>query len=234
MRFETTVTAVRMCGGDVLELSFEAPPTYSFAAGQWFRLFLDTDEGEQARTFSHASAPSDAEIRMATRVSETAFKQALLALRVGDRAEVSAPGGRLAIPAHVSEVTFLTGGVGVTPVRSLLRSAAAEGRTFADALVMFGVRDDACTPFLDDLRGLAEAGVRIVVVCEHPSPEWRGERGLITAERVKRNGGEGAKRTFVVTGPPMMVMAMEAVLDELAVSEPRRIIERFGAVGTSG
>lgn len=228
-RFRTSVLRVERCGADVLLISLARPDGYDYRAGQWFRLFLTTPDGEQARTFSLASQPGEPDLLMATRLSESAFKQALADVIEGDAVEISAPGGRLALPADALSVVFLTGGVGVTPVRSLLCAAAAEGRRFEDALVLFGVRDASCAPYRPDLEALTGIGVRVVTVCEHPDAAWDGESGFITAAMVRRHAGDVDERWFVVTGPPAMVGAMELVLDELGVSGERRIVERFGA-----
>lgn len=227
-RFRTAVKRVERCGEDVLVIALAKPRDYEFRAGQWFRMFLDTTEGEQVRTFSHASAPQEDELLIATRLSDSAFKLALERVVPGDEAEISAAGGRLALPADSDRVTFLTGGVGVTPVRSLLRASAEEGKHFGDALVLYGFREPSCAPFLEDLTSLDAAGVRVVPVCERPGPEWDGETGFIDAEMVQRHAGDSDGRPFVVTGPPAMVEAMEQVLDELGVARDRRIVERFG------
>jgi NAD(P)H-flavin reductase len=84
-------------------------------------------------------------------------------------------------------------------------------------------------PFADEFRAMSDIGVRTVLCLEHPGPDWAGERGFITAETVRRHLDLGAdNRPFFVTGPPVMVDAMEKVLDDLDVAPERRIIERFG------
>ncbi len=48
------------------------------------------------------------------------------------------PAGRLILPAGARRVTFLVGGVGVTPVRSMLRDAAHRAEPWEDAAVFYG------------------------------------------------------------------------------------------------
>lgn len=229
-RFRTRIEDIDWCGDDVLVVSIEKPTDYSFRAGQWFRLYLSTEQGEQGRTLSHAAAPGDSDLLIATRLSDSAFKRALATAAVGEAVEISAPGGRLSLPDPAVGPLILTGGVGVAPIRSLLRQARVEGRRFEDAVMFFGVRDDACIPFARELEELSDIGLRVIVVCEHPGETWSGERGLITPELIGRYVGDAADRPAVVTGPPAMVRAMELLLDELGIDEDLRTVERFGAL----
>jgi ferredoxin-NADP reductase len=228
-RFQVELLSLDRCGGDVLTVRFSRPEGYSFRAGQWFRLFLDTDEGEVAETFSHCAAPGDDWLEMTTRLSGSAFKRALGALGPGAKVAISAPGGHLALPADASRVCFLVGGVGITPVHAILRDAVQTGRDFADALLIYGNRDEDCAPFAEEFAGMVSIGVRTVLVYERPSDIWDGERGFITAETVRRHVDPLDGRVFLVAGPPVMVDVMERILDELGVPAKARIIEHFGA-----
>ena len=113
---------------------------------------------------------------------------------------------------------FLAGGVGITPIRSILRDAHAAGHVFQDALLLFGNRDERCVPFEDEFSAMGDIGVRLVVCLEKPSEKWEGERGLITAEMVRRYVDPANSQVFLAAGPPVMVSAMEHVLDASASS----------------
>jgi glycine betaine catabolism B len=215
------------CGSDIRTVRLQRPESYRFKAGQWFTLRLDTAQGRVAKTFSHCSAPADPYLELTTRISGSAFKQALAALEPGAKVHIEGPGGRLSLAEDLPTVAFLVGGVGITPVRSILRDAAQRGRRFQDALLLYGNRDESCAPFLAEFEAMTDIGVRVVVCYERPSSGWRGESGFITAEMVRRHLALDNGRPFVVTGPPVMVDAMQSVLDDLAVNDSRRVIERF-------
>jgi len=221
------VLGKEMCGSDIVTCRFSRPAGYEFSAGQWFRVTLETQAGPETHTFSHCSGPADEALEMTTRLSPSAFKAALAALEVGAQVHIEGPGGRLSLPAD-TRICFLVGGVGITPVRSMLRDAAATGHSFADALLLFGNRDESCVPFAEEFRAMEPIGLRTVICFERPSQSWTGEAGFITAETVRRHVDPDDGRPFVVTGPPVMVEAMERVLDALQIAPERRIIERFG------
>ncbi len=191
-------------------------------------LTLSVGEQQLAETFTICSAPNDDYLEITTRLSGSAFKNALEGLAPGDHASVTGPGGRLRLPPDSSRVAFLVGGVGITPVRSMLRDACGAGRVFEDALLFYGNRDASCVPFEAEFAAMRPNGVHTVLCFELPPAGWTGERGFITADTVRRHlGALDDGRPFIVAGPPPMVEAMERVLDELQVSPERRFVERF-------
>lgn len=227
-RFQSELIGVEQCGTDVLIARFSRPEGYEFKAGQWLRLHLQTAEGEQARTFTHASAPADEWIEIATRLSDSYFKKSLAMLEVGDSVEIAGPGGRLSLAEDTRNVAFLVGGVGITPARSMLRDAWQRRHAFNDAVVYYGNRTPDCAPYLEELQEMAPIGVRVVPVFETGAVDAFTERGFVTVDLVRRHTEDVASFVFIVAGPPAMTAAMESVLDGLGVSAEMRRVERFG------
>jgi ferredoxin-NADP reductase len=228
IEYSVPIIALERCGADIVTVRLQRPDGYTFLAGQWFRVTVETPGGAETRTFSHAAAPDDSWIELTTRLSSSAFKQALGSMAPGSEVRIGPAAGRFALPQDAGSLTLLVGGVGVTPVRSTLRAAVRQGRVFSDALVILGNRDATCEPYADELASMGPSGVRLVRVLERAGEEWTGETGFVTADLVRRHGGVEGARTFVVTGPPVMVEAMMRVLDELGVSRDSAISEPFG------
>ncbi|MBE0475912.1 MAG: FAD-dependent oxidoreductase [Coriobacteriia bacterium] len=216
------------CGERVASFRFAKPPGYAFAPGQYALLRLRTAEGPQSKPFTLSQAPADPYLEVTTRLSGSPFKRALASMAAGDPAEVSGARGSTVLPEGTRRVAFLVGGVGVTPARSILRDAASRGGGGLDAVLLYGNVDDVCVPFLEELEGMAGEGwCRLVLAYERPPSGWAGESGFITAAMVRRHVRMDDGLRFVVAGPPAMADAMTAVLDELAVPEDRRLVERF-------
>jgi ferredoxin-NADP reductase len=214
------------CGGETLTLRLSRPPGYDFRPGQYFMVRVVTAEGPQSKPFSLAAAPADPYLELTTRLSGSAFKNALAALGEGDPVEMSGPAGRFGVSEGMGEVVFLTGGVGITPVRSILRDAVARASGLV-ATLFFGNREEECIPYRAELDAMTGSGIHVVHVIQSPGPGWEGESGYITAEIVRRHADDLDHRTFVVSGPPLMVDAMTALLAELRVSPDRTVLERF-------
>ena len=198
--------------------AFTRPEGYRFAAGQYQMLTLATREGEQTKAFSHADAPGDGTSLVLTRLTGSAFKDALLALRPGDAVRMSGPFGRLIVPEGTTRAGFLVGGVGVTPAASIVRDSVLR-RTGLECLVMLGNRDQSCIPMRGVLAECEKSGapVEVVDVLSRPLPGWTGETGYITADAVRRHCDPAEERHWFLSGPPPMVSAMRGVLAEFGV-----------------
>ena len=227
-RYEVSFLERGGCGSDVAWFRFSKPVGYSFTPGQYMLLTLGTADGPQTKPFTHSQSPHDDYLELTTRLSGSAFKNALEALDPGDEVGIAGPAGRLALPPEIDVIAFLVGGVGVTPARSMLRDAWQSGFTWRDAVVFYGNRDPSCMPFAEEFEAMASSGLRLVNVVEHADETWTGYRGFVTADIVRENVELHDGRLFCVSGPPVMVTAMERVLDELGVEPERRLVERFG------
>jgi ferredoxin-NADP reductase len=207
---------------------FERPDDYRFAAGQFGAFTLSTAEGAQTKDFSHASSPGDPFLELTTRLTGSAFKNALLALRPGDLVTLAGPHGRLTVPEGLTKAAFLVGGVGVTPARSIIRDAVqrAAGLTI---LVFDGNGDQSCMPFSDEFASYAadHAEMTVVDVLEKPQPGWSGETGLITADLVRRHCDPFDGWHWFVAGPPAMADAMRVVVADLSLPPERVSTELF-------
>lgn len=216
------------CAPATATFRFSKPEGYTFAPGQYFSLTLQTREGEQTKHFSHCDAPGDPHIELTTRLTGSAFKDALLALRRHDPVTITGPRGRLTVPAGETRVGFLVGGVGITPAHSILRDAVQRS-TGLDVLAFDGNLDQTGIPFLDEFSEIegSHPEVRFVHVLERPLPGWDGERGFITADVVRRHWDAADDRFWISSGPPAMIDAMKRVIADLGLPSERYALELF-------
>lgn len=225
----TTVTLIAShveCDG-IATFSFTRPPGYAFVAGQYQTLTLQTREGAQTKSFSHCDAPGDDHSLVLTRLTGSAFKDALSAVCPGDTVTTAGPFGRLTV-GTARRAAFLVGGVGLSPAASIVRDATLR-HTGLECLVFSGNNDEACMPLHEDLASYAtHPDVRVVDVLWKPGDAWTGERGLITADLVRRHCDPADGWHWFVSGPPGMVAAMRTVLDDLAVPAADASFEEFG------
>lgn len=207
---------------------FTKPTGYTFAPGQFLSLALSTRDGEQTKHFTHDEAPADPYLEITTRLTGSAFKDALLALAAGDTVRVTGPRGRMTLPRDARKAAFLVGGVGVTPARAIIRDAVQRD-TGLEIALFYGNQDEGSIPFGAEFDRYAATHpeIRVVHVLAAPGAEWKGERGFITGEIVRRWVEPLDGWHWVVTGPPAMITAMARVIAELAVPEDRVSTESF-------
>lgn len=157
------------------------------------------------------------------------FSSTVTNLEPGTRAYVDGPHGVFS-PDHYEGpgFCFIAGGVGITPMVSMLRAFAARGER--RSVVLFDANKDwEGVTFREELEQLtAVLDVRVVHVIEHPPPEWEGERGRVDANVLRRHLPPAANRwQYFACGPNPMMDAVEHALLALDVSPDRIHTERF-------
>lgn len=111
---------------DVYTFVFDNPKSLHFEAGQFAHLLVSLIPSWGSwRRLSFASDPEDRDIWFSVHTgSKSAFKQKLLQLKPGGYIWLVGVEGGFMLPDHLDQpVVLLGGGIGVTPFRSILRSA---------------------------------------------------------------------------------------------------------------
>src|SRR5690606_21011577 len=114
-----------------MAFSFDRPEGFEFRAGQSGDFTLieppETDEEGNTRTFSFAQAPYENGLVVATRMRDTAFKRVIRNLSEGSTLKLDAPYGSFVLHKTLTTpAVFLTGGIGITPVRSMIAQATQD------------------------------------------------------------------------------------------------------------
>lgn len=101
---------------------FDRPSTFTFKAGQFIDLTLPhlstTEPQGHSRAFTLASAPSEQQLMVTTRLRDTAYKRMLRDMPLGSTFDMEGPFGQFTMQYNDSRtVVFLAGGIGITPFR---------------------------------------------------------------------------------------------------------------------
>lgn len=213
---------------------FEKPEGFSYQAGQYTAIKLENlvepDEKSGVRSFSFASAPSDNEVSFAMRQGESGFKKTFWALTPGSTINVTKPVGFFTIDeSDIRPVVFLAGGIGITPVHSILREAAAKGSE-REYVLFYANRFEKDAAFLEEVKALPVKNLKVVTVyskSDVPCADCNDERGYVSAEMLKKYFGDVSGRVYYVVGSPEFSEAMMAVLDTLGVPKEDRKSDPF-------
>lgn len=218
---------------DTMAFVLEKPSGFEYRPGQFGDITLldppETDEEGNIRGFSLASAPYENHLMMATRLRDTAFKRVLRALPIGTQVSLDAPYGDFTLHHNVTiPAVFLIGGIGVTPVRSMVAQATADGSRQQLLLIHANNRvEDA--PFAADFERFAAENphFRYVQTVKEPAPGWPGEVGFIDEALLRRHLDDMASPTYYLAGPAAMVGAMRTLLVKASVNEDNIRTEEF-------
>ena len=208
---------------------------YTFRAGQNAHFVLvdppETDGEGNGRTLSFATSPNDqGSFTVATRMRDTAFKRALRAIPIGTKVKVSAPMGSFTLHRDSSRpAVFLAGGIGITPISSII-GWATEERLRHNLYLFYSNRTPEEAAFVDRLENWMRQNPNfkfIPTVTASRNGSWGGEFGRIDREMLVKYVPEIRGPLYYLAGPPGMVAAMRQLLDDMGVSEDSIKTEEF-------
>ena len=215
---------------------FEKPGGFAFKAGQFgdFTLInpVETDAEGNTRGFSLASAPYEDILMFATRMRDTAFKRTLKTMEAGTEVSMDAPYGSFTLHNNSTiPAVFLTGGIGVTPVRSIVLQAAHDN--LPHKIFLFDSnRKPEDSAFLNELMEAQQINLNYIFIgtmteMEKSSQNWDGETGYINKAMLQKYLGDLTLPIYYVAGPASMVTAMRKTLNEAGVDDDNIRTEEF-------
>jgi ferredoxin-NADP reductase len=212
---------------NAMSFLFQPESSLQFRAGQYLRYKLphcNPDNRGVTRSFSIASSPEEPLIRLTTRFSTPAssFKQALGGLQLGGVVEADGPFGNFVYADSDLSPVFIAGGIGITPVRSILGDLARRTPRVSATLLYSNTTQDI--PFRADIDALCThwPELNVVYTLTRPGPRWEGPTGRITGALIKERVGDLLGAVFFVSGPTPMVDATRAILADSGV-DPNRV-----------
>lgn len=215
---------------------FDKPIGASFKAGQHLNMTLidprETDAEGNDRTFSIASAPSEPYLEIATRMRDTAFKRTLKNMTIGSSVLIQPPHGSFLLHNDASKsAVFLIGGIGITPVLSIIKDAT-ERKLPQNLVLLYSNRRPEDAAFLNELTALEKQNPHFKLIATMTEPEksdeaWKGETGIIDSAMLKRHLDTLQSNIYYLSGPPGMVAAMRKLLEESDVLDDDIRTEEF-------
>jgi ferredoxin-NADP reductase len=218
---------------DTSSYRFSRPAGYAFKPGQFFSVTIASADGPLTHHFSHADSPTEKVIELTTRLTGSPFKNALDALPVGAEVQIEGPMGLFLFKPQAPRICFLTGGIGLTPVRSMLKYLADTGGpdrvSGQEILLLFGSMTEDGVLYRDQLDEFARIipGLRVVHVITKPTESWKGYSGFITADIVRAEIPSPVDWEYYVVGPPPMIDAMWKVIHQLEIPDNQVLVEGF-------
>jgi len=233
MTFKSTLLEKIVRSTDTTSYRFSRPPEYAFKAGQWYTITLSTPGGPLDHHFSHADSPTESVIELTTRLTGSDFKNALDALTLAAEVEIEGPYGAFLFGYDTPKIAFLTGGIGVTPVRSMFKylfDTNGQGRRPDQQLTVFyGSMTEDGIVYKDEFDEFERslAGMRVLHVITNATESWKGYSGFITADVVRAELPDPREWTYYIVGPPPMITAMRKVMEQLEIPKSQTVIESF-------
>jgi len=235
-KYTTRLNERRDVAEGTMAFFLEKPPGFQFKAGQYMNFTLidppETDAEGNTRSFSIASAPFEADLAVATRMRDTAFKRVFRTLSLKSEVRISGPFGSFTLQTDASRpAVFLVGGIGITPFRSMILQAAKDN--LAHKLYLFySNRRPEDAAFLDELQNVEKQNPNykfIGTMTDLPKSKrpWRGETGYITHQLLRKWIRDLNAPIYYTAGPPGMVAAMRQMLTTSGIGHDDIRTEEF-------
>ena len=218
------------CGSWTLALAPVGHPGLTFKPGQFAWLAVQRSPFDMRQHPFSFSSSAERKGWLEFTIKELGdFTRTVRDIPTGARLYVDGPYGTFGPDFHPAQgYVLLAGGVGVTPIMSMLRTLADRGDK-TPLIFFYG------NPTLDDVIYREEIEVlekrlnlKVVHVLEHPPEGWQGEKGFINRGILDRHlPADRANWQYFMCGPLPMIRNVEPALKKVGVPLERVHSERY-------
>lgn len=159
----------------------------------------------------------------------------LFGLRTGDIVPVSGPFGNFFVMDTEREIILIGGGVGMAPLRSHVFDQLEYRKTARTISFWYGARGLIDLYYADDMERLAREHENFswhVALSDPVAADiWDGETGFIhdvVHRKYLLTHPDPAACEYYLCGPPLMIEAVQAMLDRLGVPRENILYDDFG------
>ena len=221
---------------DTFHYIFKLAEPIAFKPGQYMEWTLPhhkTDSRGNRRYFSLVSAPKSDEIAIAVKFydNSSSYKTKLKDLEIGEEIIASQLGGDFTLPRNIEKkkLVFIAGGIGITPYISMIEHIISENKV-CDITMLYSLKSISDAVFVDVLEKARAHGVNTVytITSKDAVPsDWEWNVGMIDAAMIQKEIPDYAERMFYISGPQLMVQALETTIRDMSIPKKKIITDYF-------
>jgi len=228
--FETEVLDIIQRTHDIKSFRFNTRDDVTFKAGQFFFVTIKINGEEKTKHFSFSNSPTETDyIEFTKRITNSEYSQALDKLKIGDWAKLKMPLGKFTFEGEYPKIAFISGGIGITPIRSICKFLT-DKKLLTDIILLYGNRTEEDIAFRNDFSEMQKLNknLRVIYTLDTAPKKWEGRTGHINDEMIRGEIKDFNDRVFYICGPPKMVEGLGSILkDKLSVTADKIKIENF-------
>lgn len=214
---------------NVKSFRLELGGVLDFKAGQFLSVELNNDP-KLKRYLSISSSPTEKSyLEFTKKITESDFSKILDNLKFNDEVSIRYPFGKFILDESFPKVAFLSGGIGITPIRSICKYVV-DKNLGSDIVLVYSNRSLKDVVFKDDFDAFMKSypALRVAHVLCESEPGFKCSVGRVNAQVIRHEIPDYPERKFYLCGPPPMVEAMRLLLaKELEVSAALIVTENF-------
>ena len=211
---------------------FSCAEKMDFLPGQFLKLIFDEsvpEDDELNKYLSFSCSPHRDYVEVTKRITGSKFSSRLQSLKPGDKVTLWAPMGKCIFRPEYVRVGFIAGGIGITPVISII-DYLVHNRLHTDAVLFYSSRTQEEIAFKRELDEWRLENDRLKVyytVTDCPPQDKTCFYGRIERAFVESREPGFKDRTVFVFGPPAMVNEMKGLCLQLGCPEGNLRTESF-------
>lgn len=208
-RIERTPTAV--------SYRFKMPGGFNFTAGQYILVDLGN---KLAHPLSLSNCPEEADfIEFTKRMTGSPFCDRLKSLEKGETINVKGPVGEFCFVDSRETLVMIAGGIGITPIRSILTSLEKKKGDIGTVILIYGNQNKEDIAFRNELENLKLPDYHLIHVLSDTTDMENAYQGFINADIISKEVPKSSNAHYMVSGPPVMVEAIKKALATIDVAE---------------
>jgi ferredoxin-NADP reductase len=217
--WETKVADIIPRVPGVKSFRFEKPGDFDYRAGQWMYVNIRIGGVQKLHHFTISSSPTEDYLEFTKKITDSRYSQALDAMKPGDWFKLNGPFGDFTLPGPDVKIGALTGGIGITPLRSICRYCTDE-KLPTDIIMLYSNKTEGEIVFKDELEAMQKADPHLVVKnVLTREPEWKGLKGHVDGNMIQAQIPDYRERVFYICGPPSMNEALKKALEGLKLED---------------
>ena len=205
----------------------------AFQAGQFFLFTININGEDVSKYFSFSNSPTEkGYIEFTKRITNSTFSQFMDKVEINTNVRIKMPLGSFTLKDENEKIVFLSGGIGITPIRSICKYATDEILK-TNMILLYGNRSEKDIVFREDFEEMQRKNNNLKIVHTLISPEninekWQGRVSYIDEKMIKEEAPDYNEKVFYICGPPKMVETLTKTLEnDLKVPRERIILENF-------
>ena len=211
---------------------FQPQERLSFLPGQFGQLIFDEqnrNNSELNKYLSFSASPSREYLEFTKRLSQSRFSQSLKDLKIGDEVLLKGPLGNCIFKQEYKRIGFLIGGIGITPVISIIEYVI-QSRFNTDIFLLYSNRTEEEIAFKEELDYWQKLNKNLkvyYVITDCVPKDKNCIYGRIDQTLLLSKVDSIGERVFFIFGPPKMVEVMARLCETAGCSKENIKTENF-------